>query len=348
MAKLKTWLTGLLAIQLVLVAGLFWSNEYQQQQNIQQRLFSFKQADVNKVVISDSDNSVSISKVNGQWLLPDVANLPANVDKLTDVLAKLKSIQTGWPVATTTSSHERFEVSEDKFQRQVQLYQGDKLVGELLVGTSPGFRKVHIRKPEEDVVYTAKLNSYELPAKGDDWLDKSLLAAGGVDKIKSIKGADYYLEKSGDSWTFAINKQPLLSSETIDTKLDVEKAKQLAKTFTNFQVQGVAKSPPKADNTDNKQVTIEVVTEKGSFSYQLTTVKDKYFAKRSDIDQTFTISKYDYERIAQIGLSQLAADTQMTTEGQVPLATDQPSEKVETSQSDEEEATGQKDDSSKS
>ncbi|WP_163833440.1 DUF4340 domain-containing protein [Spartinivicinus ruber] len=365
MAKLKTWLTGLLAIQLVLAAGLFWSSEHQQQQNIQQPLLGFKLADVTKLVISDSDDSVTISQSGDHWVLPDLANLPVNDDQLTDVLVKLEAIQTGWPVATTTSSHERFEVAEDKFQRQVQLFQGDKLIGELLVGTSPGFRKVHIRNPEDDAVYTAKLNSYELPVKGDDWLDKSLLAVGDVDNIKSIKGADYFLEKTGDSWTLHDNKQSL-SSEANATKLNMEKAKQLAKALANLQVQGMADYLFGADNADINPVAIEVVNDKGKLAYQLTSVDDKYFVKRTGFEQTFTISKYDFERIAQVSLSQLVlqseqpdevvaelekpADTHTTTKAQTHSTSVQQSEKVETSQSDEEGATstGTDSDSSRS
>ncbi|MDE1464654.1 DUF4340 domain-containing protein [Spartinivicinus poritis] len=360
MAKLKTWLTGLLAIQLVLVVGLFWRSEHQQQQNIQQPLFGFNLADVTKVIVSDSDNRVTMSKSGDHWVLPELANLPANHDKLTDVLAKLESIQTGWPVATTTSSHERFDVSEDKFQRQVQLYQDDKLVGSVLVGTSPGFRKAHIRKPEDDAVYTAQLNSYELPVKGNDWLNKSLLAAGSVDNIKSIEGTDYRLEKSDDSWVLSESKQSS-SNAANATKLDMVKAQQLATALANLQVQGVADKQPHA-GADSKLGAIEVVNDKGKLSYQLTAVDDTYFIKRSDVEQAFTISKYDYERITQVGLSQLAlqvehsdkavaeskkaTDTQTATEGQA--SSKQPPEKVETSQSDEEGTTLTETDASKS
>ena len=176
MNKTQYWLSGLLILQLLITAGLSWNRQSQQQTNPQQPLLSFEQQRLDKLVISDSENNVTLTKSGDRWLLPELQKLPVNDSRMTELLSKLQGLKTGWPVATTRASRERFEVEEDKFQRRIQWYQDDTLAGELLVGTSPGFRKTHIRKVGDDAIYTAELNSYELPVQNDGWLDKSLLS----------------------------------------------------------------------------------------------------------------------------------------------------------------------------
>ena len=200
MKKMKSWLCGILILQILITTGIFWNRQSQPQANPQQPLLSFELQRLDKVVFSDSENTVTLIKFGDQWLLPELQKLPVSDSQITGLLGKLQHMKTGWPVATTSASHERFEVEEGKFQRRIQLYQGDILADELFVGTSPGFRKTHIRKLGDDAIYTAELDSYEVPVKNNGWLDKSLLASTAID---SIKGPDYALRKTDDQWTLA-------------------------------------------------------------------------------------------------------------------------------------------------
>jgi len=84
-------------------------------------------------------------------------------------LKRLPGLKTGWPVATTSGSHERFDVADGKFQRKLQFYRGDRLAGELLIGSTPGFKKSHVRKPGDTAVYAAEINQFDWPAKPAGW-----------------------------------------------------------------------------------------------------------------------------------------------------------------------------------
>jgi len=59
------------------------------------------------------------------------------------LIDKLEGAEAAWPVATSESSAERFEVSDAKFQRRIRFFADDAVVTELFLGTSPGFRRVH-------------------------------------------------------------------------------------------------------------------------------------------------------------------------------------------------------------
>lgn len=302
MTKLHTGLSGLLVLQLLIAAALFWGQQQPGQQSKRQALLSFQAQQLDRVVVSDADHSITLTKSGDTWLLPDLRQLPADAGKLRGLLDKLQSLQTGWPVATTDASQHRFEVAKDKFQRKLQLYQADKLVGELLIGTSPGFRKSHVRRAGDDAVYAVKLNSFDWPAKAEDWLDKALLAASD---IKRIEGPDYVLAKQEDGWHFNAEQSAEDQPENTPPALNQEKAKQLASALTNLSVQALADNPPDFDAADSKAVTLQVSGPKGDRRYRLLQNDDKYYVSRDDRKQAFTISQFDYDRIAKVDLSQL-------------------------------------------
>src|SRR5690606_32957336 len=122
-----------------------------------------------------ADADTQLQKQSESWQLQEHA-LPANSSKVQSLLDTLAGLETTWPVAETASSRERFEVSDDRFQRKLQLYQGEQLLGEYYFGSSPGFRRTHARRAGEDAVYSLAFNSVDLPAQQSDWLDKTLLA----------------------------------------------------------------------------------------------------------------------------------------------------------------------------
>ncbi|PQJ49936.1 hypothetical protein BTO12_19200 [Vibrio splendidus] len=69
-------------------------------------------------------------------------------------------------------------------------------MNELYVGTSPGFKRSHIRQEEDDDVYALEFSAYKASTKDSDWLDKSLLA---LPSVKRIKGENFELIKEDDT-----------------------------------------------------------------------------------------------------------------------------------------------------
>ncbi|MGY6275453.1 DUF4340 domain-containing protein [Methylomonas sp. MgM2] len=298
MTKFQTWLSGLLLAQLLLAAVLFFSQQ-QGRQPKPEALLGFIPEQADKLIVSDAKQSVTLTKPGDNWIIPKLKQLPADAGKLNALLNRLKNLQAGWPVATTQSSHKRFEVAEDKFQRRLQFYQGDKPAGELYIGTSPGFKKSHVREPGDDNVYAVNVSSFEWPAKNDDWLDKSLLAAKDIDQIK---GPDYVLQKKDDGWHFAAAEAATESDDQSKPQLDQVKAMELAMALAGLKVLApVDQLPP----GDNKTVTVDVSGPKDSWTYILVKAGDQYFVSRNDRDVLFSISQLDFDRIAGVDKAQL-------------------------------------------
>ena len=298
MTKFQTWLSGLLVAQLLLAAVLFLSQQ-QGQQSPPEALLSFKPEQLNKLVISDAKQSVTMIKSGDSWVIPVLNQLRADSVTLTGLLTKLEGLKAGWPVTTTKSSHERFEVADDKFQRRLQFYQGDKLAGELFIGTSPGFKKSHVRKPGDDNVYAVNLSSFEWPVKNEDWLDKTLLAAKDINQIK---GPDYVLQKKDDGWQFADDENVQQNAESPASQLNQVKAMELSMALTGLRVLSPVDQLPAGEN---KTIAVEVSGPKGNWTYSLVKAGDQYFVSRNDKDVWFSISQLDFDRIAGVDKAQL-------------------------------------------
>ena len=286
MKNLQMALSGVLALQLVLAAGLFWeSSSRKQAQTKSTPLVQAETDALQRLEIVGDGKSVTLVKQEDQWQLPQLHDLPVNRDKLDGLLEKLGALQGNWPIATSNSARERFEVAEEKFRKHLKLYTavGEEPVVELFVGTSPGFRKVHVRRAGDDAIYAVELNSFDLPEKADSWLDKTLLAAGDLTRIQ---GPDYTLEKGGDGWEFAAG-----DSEEIPA-VDPGKARELASALEKLRITHVVDKAPQLEETE-----IVVELHGGERRYHFASADDKYYVRRDDRNQLFEISQYDFDRV---------------------------------------------------
>ena len=110
MTKLITWLAGILGLQIVLIILLLVFGSTNSVPFKATTLFNFNQKQLDKIIISDLQAEVVIEKMSGKWILPKLNQLPANSNEVDALVNRLASLRTKWPVATTVSSHQRFEV----------------------------------------------------------------------------------------------------------------------------------------------------------------------------------------------------------------------------------------------
>ena len=282
MTQKISWLAGVLALQLVLALSLFLlggnATDFKAGP-----LFQFDEKNVDKLVISDGKETVTLEKSDAGWMVTGLNGLSAAHTKVEALIARLASLQSRWPVATTPVSHQRFEVSEDKFQRKVEIYANKQPLGVLFVGDSPGFKKSHVRVDGADAVYSLELNAYDLPASSTDWLDKTLLT---VNNLTRIKGRDFEINKDTDGWRFPGQEQ----------QVNQQQAEALDKALGAVQVMAVAENPPALEGDNLITITVDG---DGTYTYQLLKVDEKYYIKRSDIAPVFTLSQYEFERLAK-------------------------------------------------
>ena len=279
------------ALQLLVALVVLWSGEDSSSFK-PERLIAAEKETIDRILISDSDSEVELIKKADRWEFSAPAALPVDASRMNSLLTQLTQLETGWPVATTTSSHERFEVSENKFNRKISVYAKENKLTEILVGTSPGFKKSHIRQMDHDDVYALEFNAYEASASDQDWLDKSLLA---LPSVKRIKGSDFELLKEDDTWSW--------SGAPLTAEVDQEKAKVLSEALKNLRVSAVATELP----TSKEVKSLSIESEEGdSYTFELFAQENDYFIKRSGIAQVFTLSQFEYERLSEPALDSLS------------------------------------------
>lgn len=287
----------LLVIQLALIIGI-----YSYQRNVQPELdakllLDFNLDNVDRLVISDAANTVTLTKVANNWQLPGFHQLPVDTQKLDDLFDKLKGTKLTWPVTTTESSHERFEVADNKFQRRVEFFVGDNKQGSIVLGSSPGFKKVYLRRANDKEVYAVELSSFEFATGNKDWLKANALAAT---QVREIRGSDFQLQKDGDNWRFADDGA---------AKVNAIKANGLAEALAGFLIQDVVTTKP-----ESEPINLSVKTTNGEWQYEFINVGENYLVKRNDRDLYFKISVQDYESIVLPKKKDLIAPEEKATD----------------------------------
>ena len=309
MNNLKVWLGVALAAQVVLAGGLLLADRRGADFSQQEPLLAVALDEISTLVITGDDGEVRLEKSGEQWVLPQLESLPANEAKLSETLSKLTAIKGGWPVATSGPARERFEVSDDKFQRKVEVFGESGSLATLYLGTSPAYRSVHTRLQGSDDVFRVKLATHDFPLASNDWLNRSLLR---VDTVSAIRGDDFDFTLEGDNWVLA---QPAVVDAEVP-EIDTDKVDELKSFFTGLSVQGLAQEPL------DIEPAVELAIGEGdtAWTYQFFEHDERHYVKRNDRELLFEMSSFDYDKVADIDLASFAMEDpeENTAEGKEP------------------------------
>jgi hypothetical protein len=231
MNKWITLLCGVLVAQIAVAVGLHLQREDYAAFQPENQLLSFDTEAVDHIRIDgDADAHVLLSKHDSQWRLPELKDFPADQDNVKRLLDQLASLKKSWPVATTKGAAKRFKVAEASFERKLTLAQGEKTQATLYVGTSPSFRKVHVRLPDEDAIHAAAFNTYDVGVKPEDWIDKAILTHP-TQTIRRVEFPDFTLQHQDDKLVVAGLRE---DEETIQ-----DEAKRLLERIAGLNVRNV-------------------------------------------------------------------------------------------------------------
>jgi hypothetical protein len=194
-------LLSVLGAQLALAAALTFSGADYSAYQSDQPLLAFDAEAVDAIEIGESGgNSVEIVRRDGKWLIPAMADFPASETLAAEFLGKLAALEKGWPVATTSEAAARFKLTEESHERRVVLKAGGQEVGELMIGTSPAFRKAHVRLADQSEIYNVELAAHDAGTRGEEWMDRDYLDID-TSKMTSIEMGDVKIEKEDGALT---------------------------------------------------------------------------------------------------------------------------------------------------
>jgi len=132
---------------------------------------------------------IELTKKNDVWVLPGSFDAPAEGSKVSALLDRLATLKRGLPIATSEAAQRRFKVVDSDFERRLVLSAGDKTLGTVYFGASPGLRKSDARTAADRAVYAVDLPTYELPTDAGAWLNADLLR-GDTDKLAELDVAN--------------------------------------------------------------------------------------------------------------------------------------------------------------
>lgn len=274
-------------VQLLIVAGLLLASTTGSRGEADLFL-SFESDLIDRVTLDDGDGlELSLAKSDDGWSLD--GGVPVDGEKMGDVLSKLQNLKRPWPVATTSATQDRFEVSDEKHQRHVQLYVSDDIVADFYLGTSPGYRRVHAREAEGDDIFSIDFSNYEMPTTVNEWLDKTLLgASGSVTEV--VREGAWRLIKGEEGW--------LLD----ETTADQDAADRLAGRFADLRIMGVLIDAEGAATTAEgveHKATYLVSDTDGQQQLQIfyRAEEDDYLVRGDRVAGTFTLATYIAEQI---------------------------------------------------
>ena len=123
------------------------------------------------------------------WVLPGQGDFPVSPAKFEQFEEKLLTVKRSWPVGKTLAAAKRLKVVPDHFERRIRFLQGADVLGDLFLGSSPGFRKVHARLDGDEHTYAIDFNAFDAPVDADRWYDTEVLKTAVEDIARIHMGA---------------------------------------------------------------------------------------------------------------------------------------------------------------
>lgn len=305
MKKWITILSALLILQIVLAVSLNLAREDYRAFDPQEKLLSFDAGTVDGIQIDgEGEEGLVLKKRDGLWQLPALSGFPADQGSVDRLLEKLAGLEKGWPVATTAGAARRFKVAEAAFERRLTLSQGGETRATLYVGTSPGFRKVHVRVPDQDDIHAVEFSAFEAGVKPGDWTDKAALAHKAADILRAeLPG--FTLQRQDGRLTVDGLRE---GEETVE-----DEAKRLLDGLSGLRIRAVLGTEAKPEYRQGEpalRYTLGLGSgEAQTYVFSKPEGGDHYVLKASHRDEFFSVDAWTVDRIEEVTRDTLVRST---------------------------------------
>lgn len=296
MKRLAIYALGmLLAAQLALLAVMHATARKDGDAEGDVPLLTFDPSSIDTLRIEDGEGEVvELTQKEGQWVLPDLHDYPADQEKADTIVRRLSSLERGWPVATTAGAARRFRVADAAFERKIVFTRDGSEIAAIMLGSSPGFRRIHARAAGENEIYSVAFSAFEAGTDPADWIDRGVLALKR-DDIRRVELPEVTIIIEDGAPAI----EGLGEGESVaETKVD-----GLINKLSGLQIESVL---GKKENPEYRQdePLIDFTVGRGSdtpLTYRISRDRtdEFYVLKRSDNDYYFKIADWDVKPILE-------------------------------------------------
>ncbi len=292
-------LAGILALQLVIIAAIFWPRRAASVAS-GKSLFPGVEADrIAGLTITDAQSqSVQLARRDSGWALPEADDYPCAETKVTTLLSKIVGLKTDRLVTQTSGSHKRLKVAEGAFERRIEFELADGTRHRLYLGTSPSGSATHVRADDQNEVYLGSdFAVWDVGSDATAWVD-SVYFSVPQDQVTALtlenaNGRLDFTRISTDTWTM----QGLGATE----RLDQNQVQALLGRGTSVSMQkplGKQDKPEYGASKPSAVVTLQTSSSDGSSrTYTLNVgaqdATDKSYVIRSS-ESAYYVRVYEY------------------------------------------------------
>ncbi|MBK1645343.1 hypothetical protein CKO25_11960 [Thiocapsa imhoffii] len=222
----------LLILQLLIALGLSLTGSRSlAPMAIDTPLFEFRPLEVERVILTSGDGAeqLTLSRTHDTWVLANLAEFPIQAAKVDQLIEDVLALRKPPPIAGSEDARKRFKVADTSFDRRLSIEGKTGPLAELIVGDSPGFRRVFARPPGDPGVYDLQLASSSLSPRRDDWIELGLLrleageiSAVSIDEMRLVRADD-------GQWSLS----------EFDQAVDQEAVQALIQRLANLSYRGV-------------------------------------------------------------------------------------------------------------
>jgi hypothetical protein len=302
MAKLITLLSVLLVAQIGVVAWVNRPSDDLATFDATKPLLDVDAVEVDEVVIRGNGKEPLVMKrEEGKWVLPDQADFPVSSKKLDTFLKKLLAAKPSWPVGRTQVAAKQLKVTEDTFERKISLLENGAVLGEIYLGSSPGFRKVHARLVGAPNTNVIDFNTFDAPTNPTDWYDRDMLRVAEAD-IERIDMGAFALAHGEKSFE--------LEGLSPTEKTNPKKAEEIVRDVTTLDFTDVMGEKGK-DTFEQSELILEfTVKRKDGKTVKYTVVAppgeaDHYILKSSNYPYYLKVAKKKFDDLRALDRGQL-------------------------------------------
>ncbi len=198
MSRTNQILAAILALQVVVAAVVFWPRASAVAAG--EPLFPDVEAEqVTWVRIVDpASGEIELERSETGWVLAGTDGFPCTETAVPTFLEKVLALDTARLVTETPASHDRLEVGEDTFSRQIAFRVEDGTTHTLYLGSSPSYNVAHVRLEGQDRVYLVSgLSATDASVRPTTWID-ALYVSLENDQVVALT-----LENANGTYAFA-------------------------------------------------------------------------------------------------------------------------------------------------